>query len=54
MNGFKHVEPSDVITETAYLDMLFSNITLCDKPFMGSTDFSTKTPVFSRSSRVAI
>jgi trimethylamine---corrinoid protein Co-methyltransferase len=38
MNGFKHVEPSDVITETAYLDMLFSNITLCDKPFMGSTD----------------
>ncbi len=38
MNGFKLVEPSDVDTETAYLDMLFSNIVLCDKPFMGSTD----------------
>ncbi|MEH0018236.1 MAG: trimethylamine methyltransferase family protein [Desulfobacter sp.] len=38
MNGFKHVEPSDVPTETAYLDMLHANISLCDKPFMGSTD----------------
>lgn len=38
MNGFKHVEPGDVPTETAYLDMLFSNIILCDKPYMGSTD----------------
>ena len=38
MNGFKHVEPSDVPTRTAYLDMLFSNITLCDKPYMASTD----------------
>jgi trimethylamine--corrinoid protein Co-methyltransferase len=38
MNGFKHVEPSDVATGTAYLDMLHANMTLCDKPFMGSTD----------------
>ena len=38
MNGFKHVEPQDVPSATAYLDMLFSNILLCDKPFMGSTD----------------
>lgn len=38
MCGLKHVEPSDVPTETAYLDMLFSNMVLCDKPFMGSTD----------------
>lgn len=38
MNGFKHVEPSDVPTGTAYLDMLFSNIALCDKPYMSSTD----------------
>jgi trimethylamine--corrinoid protein Co-methyltransferase len=38
MNGFKHVQPSDVPASTAYLDMLFSNITLCDKPYMGSTD----------------
>ena len=38
MCGFKHVEPADVETETAYLDMLYSNMVLCDKPFMGSTD----------------
>ncbi len=38
MNGFKHVEPQDVPRRTAYLDMLLSNIMLCDKPFMGSTD----------------
>jgi len=36
MNGFLMVEPSDVPSETAYLDMLFSSIVLCDKPFMGS------------------
>lgn len=38
MNGFKHVEPSDVSSKSAYLDMLYANITLCDKAFMGSTD----------------
>jgi len=36
MNGFMMVQPGDVAAETAHLDMLFSNITLCDKPFMGS------------------
>jgi len=36
MNGFMMVEPSDVPSETAHLDMLFSSIVLCDKPFMGS------------------
>jgi trimethylamine---corrinoid protein Co-methyltransferase len=36
MNGFMMVEPSDVPPETAHLDMLFSSIVLCDKPFMGS------------------
>lgn len=36
MNGFMMVEPSDVAPETAHLDMLFSSIVLCDKPFMGS------------------
>ena len=36
MNGFMMVEPSDVPAETAHLDMLFSSIVLCDKPFMGS------------------
>ena len=38
MNGFKHIEPSDVPPKTAYLDMLFSNVILCDKPYMCSTD----------------
>ncbi len=38
MNGFKHIEPSHVTPGTAYLEMLFANIVLCDKPFMGSTD----------------
>ena len=38
MNGFKHIEPVDIPTETAYLDMLFSGMALCDKPFIGSTD----------------
>jgi trimethylamine---corrinoid protein Co-methyltransferase len=38
MNGFKHVEPQDVPSKSAYLDMLLSNIVLCDKPYMGSTD----------------
>ncbi|GBC62257.1 trimethylamine methyltransferase [Desulfonema ishimotonii] len=36
MNGFMMVEPSDVPPETAHLDMIFSSIALCDKPFMGS------------------
>lgn len=36
MNGFLMVEPSDVPKETAYLDMMLSSLTLCDRPFMGS------------------
>ncbi len=36
MNGFMMVAPSDVPADTAHLDLLFSNIILCDKPFMGS------------------
>jgi trimethylamine--corrinoid protein Co-methyltransferase len=36
MNGFLMVQPWDVPAETAYLDMLYSNIVFCDKPFMGS------------------
>jgi trimethylamine--corrinoid protein Co-methyltransferase len=35
MNGFMMVEPSDIPSETAHLDMLLSSIVLCDKPFMG-------------------
>ena len=37
-NGSKHIEPQDVPPQTAYLDMLLSNILLCDKAFMGSPD----------------
>jgi trimethylamine--corrinoid protein Co-methyltransferase len=36
VNGFLMVMPSDVPSETAYLDLLYSNMVLCDKPFMGS------------------
>lgn len=36
MNGFMMVEPSDVPADTAHLDMVFSSIVLCDRPFMGS------------------
>jgi trimethylamine--corrinoid protein Co-methyltransferase len=36
MNGFMMIEPGDVSPETAHLDMMFSSIILCDKPFMGS------------------
>ncbi|WP_319406075.1 trimethylamine methyltransferase family protein [uncultured Desulfosarcina sp.] len=36
MNGFMMVEPGDVAPETAHLDMMFSSMVLCDKPFMGS------------------
>jgi trimethylamine--corrinoid protein Co-methyltransferase len=36
MNGFIMVSPFDVPPDKAHLDMLFSNIVLCDKPFMGS------------------
>ncbi len=36
VNGCLMVDPSDVSPETAHLDMLFSNMTLCDKPFLGS------------------
>ena len=35
-NGFMMVEPSDVPPATAYLDMMLSNMLLCDKAFMGS------------------
>ena len=36
MNGFMMVTPWDVAPKTGHLDMMFSNIVLCDKPFMGS------------------
>lgn len=47
MNGFLMVEPSGLPPETAHLDMMFSSITLCDRPFMGS-------PLSRQASRDAI
>ncbi|MGD8523029.1 MAG: trimethylamine methyltransferase family protein [Desulfobacterales bacterium] len=35
MNGFLMIEPSDVSPDKAYLDMLYANMVLCDKPFLG-------------------
>mgnify|MGYP001812791995 CR=1 FL=1 len=37
MNGCLMVEPSDRSPQSAHLDMLKSNILLCDKPFLGSS-----------------
>ena len=37
MNGCLMVEPADRPPEFAHLDMLKSNILLCDKPFLGSS-----------------
>jgi trimethylamine--corrinoid protein Co-methyltransferase len=36
ITGFLMAAPSDLPAETAHLNMLYANITLCDKPFMGS------------------
>lgn len=36
VNGYLMAAPNDRPAETAHLNMLYSNITLCDKPFMGS------------------
>jgi len=36
ITGFLMAAPSDLPAETAHLNMLYSSITLCDKPFMGS------------------
>jgi trimethylamine--corrinoid protein Co-methyltransferase len=37
ITGYLMVEPSDRPSKLAYLDMMLSNIQLCDKPFMCST-----------------
>ena len=34
VNGFLMVSPWDLQADTAYLEMLYSNIIYCDKPFM--------------------
>lgn len=37
MNGILMVDPSDLPADQAHLEMLRSNILLCDKPFLGSS-----------------
>lgn len=39
MNGFLMVQPSDLPPETAHLDMLLANMTMCDKAFVGPAMF---------------
>ena len=36
MNGWMMVEPADMPHDTVHLDMNLANMTLCDKPFIGS------------------
>lgn len=38
MSGHLMVEPQDIASETAHLQMLFANMTLSDKVFVGSTE----------------
>jgi len=37
MTGFLMVQPNDLPPQTAHLDMVSANITLCDKPYMSAT-----------------
>ena len=36
MNGILMVQPTDLPTQTAHLDMLFANMVLCDKAYVGA------------------
>ena len=39
MNGYLTVQPTDVSSRTAHLDMLYANLTLCDKAFLAGSNF---------------
>ena len=39
MNGFLTVQPTDIPSQVAHLDMLFANLTLCDKAFLAGSNF---------------
>lgn len=39
MNGFLTVQPTDVPPSIAHLDMLYANLTLCDKAFLAASSF---------------
>ncbi|MFO7716235.1 trimethylamine methyltransferase family protein [Desulfosarcina sp.] len=39
MNGFLTVQPTDVPSQIAHLDMMLANLTLCDKAFLAGSNF---------------
>ncbi len=39
MNGYLTVQPSDVPSQITHLDMMFANLTLCDKAFLAGSNF---------------
>lgn len=39
MNGYLMVQPNDVPSQVAHLDMMLANLTLCDKAFLGGSNF---------------
>jgi trimethylamine--corrinoid protein Co-methyltransferase len=39
MNGYLTVQPTDIPSQIAHLDMLLANITLCDKAFLAGSNF---------------
>jgi trimethylamine--corrinoid protein Co-methyltransferase len=39
MNGFLTVQPTDVPSQVAHLDMVLANLTLCDKAFLAGSNF---------------
>jgi trimethylamine--corrinoid protein Co-methyltransferase len=39
MNGYLMVQPNDVPSQVAHLDMILANLTMCDKAFLGSSNF---------------
>ena len=39
MNGFLTVQPNDVPSQIAHLDMMLANLTMCDKAFLAGSNF---------------
>ena len=39
MNGYLMVQPNDVPSQIAHLDMIMANVTLCDKAFLSGSNF---------------
>lgn len=39
MNGYLTIQPNDVPSQIAHLDMMLANLTLCDKAFLAASNF---------------